>query len=236
MRRRRPVPTAAPAAPARRHRVGRGRPRLAGALALVATLAAVGAAGAAAATLRVDAARSVLLLRTYRAGPAGRLAHDHAVRAAELRGTVEYDPAAPDAASVVVEVPTAALRVDEPADRRRLGLEGDLSADQRADVERAMRAPDQLDVARHPAIRFESTAIRREAEGRYVVSGRMTIRGVTRELTFPARVTLDAGTLVARATVSFLQSSFGYRPYSAFLGAVRNRDEVTLHVDLVAAP
>jgi polyisoprenoid-binding protein YceI len=223
-----------------RRPAGGRSPRRSGALGVAAgglvLAVALGAGAAAAGTLRVDPGRSVLLLRLSRAGPAGRLAHDHAVRATDLRGTVEFDPAAPGEAAVVVEVPTAALRVDEPADRRRLGLEGDLSADQRADVDRAMRAPDQLDVARFPAIRFESTSIRREGEGRYAVSGRMTIRGVTRELSFPARVTLEDGTLVARATVSFLQSSFGYRPYSAFLGAVRNRDEVTLQVDLVAGP
>lgn len=32
----------------------------------------------------------------------------------------------------------------------------------------------------------------------------------------------------------FLQSSFGYQPYSAFLGAVRNKDEVILHFDIIA--
>ena len=51
-----------------------------------------------------------------------------------------------------------------------------------------------------------------------------------------ATVALEAGELRSRATVSFLQSSFGYRPYSAVLGAIRNKDEVTLHVDLVATP
>jgi hypothetical protein len=47
-------------------------------------------------------------------------------------------------------------------------------------------------------------------------------------------VGIESGALRARATVTFLQSSFGYRPYRALLGAIRNRDEVTLHVDLVA--
>ena len=99
-----------------------------------------------------------------------------------------------------------------------------------------MRAPDQLDVARYPTIRFASTRVVDEGQGRLRVTGRLTLRGVTREVTFPATVALESGALRGRATVTFLQSSFGYRPYSALLGAIRNKDEVTLHVDLVARP
>ena len=59
---------------------------------------------------------------------------------------------------------------------------------------------------------------------------------MTREVSFPATVVLEAGTLRGQATLTFLQSSFGYQPYSALLGAIRNKDEVSLHVDLVATP
>jgi hypothetical protein len=59
---------------------------------------------------------------------------------------------------------------------------------------------------------------------------------VTREVSFPATVALEARVLRARATLRFLQSSFGYRPYSALFGAIRNKDEVSLDVDLVAKP
>jgi polyisoprenoid-binding protein YceI len=214
---------------------GRRRPLRGLGVALAAGLL-LAAAPARAGTYHVDPGRSTLLLRTYRAGPAGRLAHDHAVQATEFTGTIDYDPARPEACAVSVEVRTDGLRVDEPAARRRLGLDGDLGPDQRRDVERAMRGPDQLDVARFPTIRFASTAIRRETDGGYRVTGQLTIHGVTREVTFPAEVALDHDVLRAHATFGFLQSSFGYRPYRAFLGAVQNRDEVTLHVELAATP
>jgi len=215
------------AAPARLRVLAAGLAGLAAALAPLA---------GAAETYRIDPARSVILLRTERDGPAARLAHDHAVEATRFAGTITYDSAAPESAQVVVDVETADLRVDEPAARRRLGLEGDLSPGQRAEVERAMRGADQLDTARFPTVRFASTRVRREADGRHVVTGELTIRGVAREVTFPAQVALEQGTLVARAVVAFLQSSFGYRPYSTLLGAIRNRDEVTLHAELVAVP
>ena len=81
-----------------------------------------------------------------------------------------------------------------------------------------------------------STRVVGEGDGRLRVTGALLLRGVTREVTFPATVALEAGRLRGQATLSFLQSSFGYRPYSALLGAIRNKDEVTLHVDLAATP
>ena len=38
---------------------------------------------------------------------------------------------------------------------------------------------------------------------------------MTREVSFPATVALEGGVLRGRATLTFLQSSFGYQPYSA---------------------
>jgi polyisoprenoid-binding protein YceI len=197
----------------------------------------VGAGAAWGATFRVDPERTSLVLQLFREGVGGGLAHDHVVEATEVGGVVEYDAARPAASAIVVEVRTASLRVDDPAARRRLGAAGgELSDSQRADVDRAMRTPDQLDVARYPTIRFVSTRVAGEGDGRLRVTGRPTLRGVTREVTFPATVALESGALRGRATVTFLQSSFGYRPYSALLGAIRNKDEVTLHVDLRARP
>jgi polyisoprenoid-binding protein YceI len=197
----------------------------------------LGAGAAWGATFRVDPQRTSLVVRLYREGVGSALAHDHVVEATEVGGTVEYDAARPDASAIVVEIRSASLRVDDPAARRRLGVAGgELSESQRTDVDRSMRAPDQLDVARYPTIRFASTRVVAEGDGRLRVTGRLTLRGVTREVTFPATVALESGALRGQATVTFLQSSFGYRPYSALLGAIRNKDEVTLHVDLMARP
>jgi polyisoprenoid-binding protein YceI len=175
-------------------------------------------------------------VRLNREGVGSAFAHDHVVEATDVGGHVDYDPERPDASAIVIEARTASLRVDEPAARRRLGVEGNLSESQRAEVDEAMRAPDQLDVARYPTVRFVSTRVVAEGDGRLQVTGRLTLRGVTREITFPATVTLESGVLRGRAILTLLQSSFGYRPYRALLGAIRNKDEVTLHVDLVARP
>jgi polyisoprenoid-binding protein YceI len=206
---------------------------IAGGVGLVLLL---GSAVAWSATLRIDPERTQLVVRTYKDGLGSALAHDHVVEATEISGTIEYDPARPEASLVVIEARTASLRVDDPAARRRFGVPGEPSESDRADIAKAMRAPDQLDVARYPTIRFASTRVVPQGEGRLQITGGLTIRGATREVTFPATVTLEGDVLRARATLRFLQSTFGYRPYSALLGAIRNKDEVSLDVDLVARP
>jgi polyisoprenoid-binding protein YceI len=197
---------------------------------------ALSGASAEARLFHIDRSRSELIVWTYRDGVAARLAHDHVVRAVELSGTVEYDPATPESASVTVEVQTASLQVDEPAMRRKLGLGAELPASDRADVEKAMRSAGQLDVAHFPSIRFVSSRITRQGGGQHVVSGTLTLRGISRDVTFPVQVELEGGIFRGRAALTLKQSSFGYQPYSAFLGAIKNRDEVTLSIDLVATP
>jgi hypothetical protein len=45
---------------------------------------------------------------------------------------------------------------------------------------------------------------------------------------------MEGGLLRGRAQLTFKQSSFGYQPYRAVLGAIKNKDEVILHIDLGA--
>lgn len=202
---------------------------------LVSLLAViVSASDGQAATFTVDPSRSSLVVQLFRDGVAARLAHDHVVQARAFTGIIGYDPRSPDASSVQLTVEVASLQADDPATRRKFGLSGDLSESDRADVDKAMKSEGQLAAARFPSLSFKSSAIARQSDGRLLVTGRLTIRGVTHEVKFPAEIALDGDLLRGRAKLTFRQSSFGYQPYSAALGAIKNKDEVTLHVDLAA--
>lgn len=202
--------------------------------AVLSVAASVGPAGAE--TFRIDPSRSTLVVEVFKDGLAARFAHDHVVSAVEFSGRVTYDPAAPDASSVSLEVRTGSLRADDAAVRRRFGLAGGPSARDLADIEKAMKGEGQLDVDRFPVMRFASTRITRQSDGQYRVAGLLTIRGIAAEVNFPAAIEPEAGGLRGHATLRFTQSAFGYAPYSALLGAIKNKDEVTLRVDLLAFP
>jgi polyisoprenoid-binding protein YceI len=194
------------------------------------------AAPASAAAFKVDPARSSLVVQIFRDGVAAKLGHDHVVQATTFSGRVTYDPSAPTLSSVAAEVRTATLTVDDAETRRRFGLEGQPSTKEVAEIDKSMKAEGQLDVAKFPLITFTSTTITPQAQDRYLVTGQLTIRGVTRAVQFPANVVMEGNVFRATATFTFMQSAFGYKPYSALLGAIKNKDAVMLHIDLVAVP
>lgn len=198
----------------------------------LAALALV-SAPAAAAELRVDPEHSLLLVRLYKDGPASAFAHDHVVRAGRFSGTIRYDPQQPGQSSVAVEVESASLVADEPALRRRFTLPM-IKEGTRSDVQRTMLGARQLGAEQHPRISFRSTSVEARGEGKLRVVGELSLHGETHEVSFPAEVALADGVLRATATLRFRQRSFGIEPYRFAFGAVRNRDEVELILDLVA--
>jgi polyisoprenoid-binding protein YceI len=184
----------------------------------------------------VDAGRSSVVVKTRKAGMAAGLAHNHVVAARDFSGTVRFDPESDTTAQVEVVVNTATLVVDDPALRRKHGEATVVGPGDRAKVKEAMDAEDQLDVAHHPTARFRSTGVTPQRDGSLLVQGDLTVRGVTRPVRLATRPALRDGFLVAAGEVTFKQSDHGISPYSSFMGAVRNQDEVTLLVELVAKP
>jgi len=216
---------------------GAGRSRRGASCALAAILIAAASAGgrpAGAEPYRIDYAKSELVVRVFKAGPASALAHDHVVRAARWEGTLDVnrDPIAL-AADLRVEV--AALDVDDPALRARYQLDGVLSDADRAEVRANMLGEGQLDAGRHPEIRFRAAEIDR-AGADFRLAGEFTLHGRSKRVVLPISVTESAEELTARGSLRVKQSDFGIVPHSAFLGAVRNQDEIELVVTIVASP
>ena len=199
-----------------------------------ALIIGVGASPGLSASFKVDPAQCSLVLQLFKDGVAARLGHDHVVHASVFSGIVAYDPRNPEASSLQVAVDVRSLIADDPGTRRKFGLAGEPSASDRAEIDKAMKGDGQLAVARFPAMTFTSTAIATQPDGRFLVTGRLTIRGVTNEFKFPAQMRVEGARLRGRAQLKFKQSSFGYPPYSALLGVIKNKDEVILHIDLVA--
>ncbi|MDH3444621.1 MAG: YceI family protein [Deltaproteobacteria bacterium] len=182
----------------------------------------------------IDPARSELVVQLFKAGFGAAFAHDHVVRATKYSGQIELHPTAPTDARIAVEVDTTALVADEPETRRKYNLPPGLSEENRREIQETLESEGQLDVRRYPAIRFRSTGITREGKGQYTVTGDLVLRGVTRAVSFSLQAELKEEVLRGKGSGRFLQSGFGYQPYSAFLGAVKNQDEVLLHLDIVA--
>lgn len=205
------------------------------AFASLAALVLVGVAHAE--TYRIDAGESALHARLYKAGVASGFAHDHVVVAKGVEGEIEFDPAAPETFAVDVRVDTRTLDPDPPALRKLYGLDGELDADDRKTIKEHMREEDQLHVAKYPQITFRSSRVTPSAKaGSYLVVGLLTIRGVTREVSVAVEVEADAKGFRGQGKLRIKHTQFGFEPYSAMLGAVKNQDRIDLVLELVAKP
>lgn len=206
------------------------------ALLALGTLAVPRIAAAEPVELAIDSTRSALHARLYKAGVASALAHDHVIAATEMSGVIRYDPERPDSFAIDITVPTASLEPDHPRLRKRYRLEGELDADDRATIAEHMKADDQLAVKRYPHIRFVSTAVKRTAPGEWTVEGDLTVRGETRRVSLPVRAAASATAFEGRGELRISHSQFGFEPYSAMLGAVKNQDRIDLILHIVAGP
>lgn len=184
----------------------------------------------------VDPARSELVVRLYKGGIAAALAHNHVIRATEYSGEATYDPGDPSTASILIEVRSDSLVADEAAARQKYGLTKPLSDKDRGKIQSTMESAAQMDVKNYPTLKFQSTNVEKQSEGRYLITGDLTIHGVTRPVTFFATIEAEDGGMRGTASFRFKQSDFGITPYSAMLGAVRNEDEAALYLDIFAAP
>ena len=177
---------------------------------------------------------SQLVVVLRRGGIASGLAHDHAVEATRFRGVVHCDPRRIGSGRIELRVDARSLVPDRGVLRQQFGLEGEIDAGDRAKILKTLHGPDQLDTQRYPSMTFVSTRVEGRADGRWVVLGEWSIRGVTRKVECSLTVTCTPERFEAIGTLRFRQSSFGYRPYRIFLGAIQVRDEAVLHLRIRA--
>ena len=184
-------------------------------------------------TYRLEASKSRLFVMVYKDPDAlgAKLSHDHVVQARGWEGQVVWDPTEPTRCEVSFRVPVSKLDPDPPALRKRVGLKRMLTEGDRATVKENLLGPDQLWGEKHKAITFKATRCTPKG-AKLAVSGELTIRGKTRPVTASMKVGLDAksGEMTASGSLLIRHTWFGFEPYSALGGTLRNRDELRLFI------
>jgi polyisoprenoid-binding protein YceI len=161
-------------------------------------------------------------VKTGKAGLLGFAGHDHVIRAHVVSGRVIYHPNAPADSRVEIAVPADSLEVLTPPDTAEIRK-----------VTQSMRV-DVLRVDQYAMITFASTAVAPITDG-FRVQGRLTMVGVTRDVTADFRVEVGADTLRAIGTFSVKQTDFGIKPYRGGpAGTVRVGDRVQFEVEALA--
>lgn len=173
-----------------------------------------------------DPATSRFTVQAFATGPLSMFAHSPTFAVHRYTGEVMLVPDTLESASVKVVVDASSLAVLD-----------ELRESDRREIEH--RAKEEvLEVAKFPQITFESTKVSGQPVGetRYSVSvtGRLTLHGVTNEITIPAQVSIAEPMLRASGTFPIVQTRFGIRLVTAMGGAIRVKDELKCSFDIVA--
>jgi polyisoprenoid-binding protein YceI len=165
-----------------------------------------------------------LLVHTTRTGLGAKAGHDLTIEVTRWHGHATVDTAVPANSSVTIQVDVDSFQV-----RQGTGGVKPLTDADRAEIHKTLKQV--LHTAQHPTITFWSRRVDGSA-GSFTLDGELEIMGITRPVTVQGRMT--DGRVVGGATV--VQSRWGIRPYSAFLGALRLSDEVKVDLDVALTP
>lgn len=210
-----------------------------------------GAASAGMTSYAVDPAESVFAVVTHKAGVAARFAHNHLIAPETYTCSIEHSGGGVEDLAFSLSFPVTALNVDLPELQKKwypaikaLAILdtpfSEIDESDRATIEEHMLAEDQLDAEQFPEITVELVSISSEEStlGAKTFQNSATIRfsvhGKTVERAVPASIDLTADTLQVEAVGRFRFTEFGFEPYSALFGAVKNKDEFDVYVHIQA--
>jgi polyisoprenoid-binding protein YceI len=207
---------------------GRGGRLGSGALLALVVIVALPSAWAAEQDFEVKPELSRLSVHLYKRGLLKGFGHEHELEWSHYSGTVKLDWQALASATVDLRFEANSLRETNE----------EIGEDDRFDIERTAKSDRVLDAEQYPEIRFTSTGIvvRRQEEARAELDiiGRLTVRGVAKDLRVPVTVTLDGDHVRAVGSVELKQTDYGIEPVSAALGTVKVKDEMQVRFDFGA--
>lgn len=140
----------------------------------------------------------------------------------QIKGSARFDPKDPSKGSIEATVEVASINTRQPKRDAHL------------------KSADFFDVEKFPVMTFKSTRIEPAGAGRLKLTGQLTMRGVTKEVTFdvegPSAELKDArggGRIGASATAKISRKEFGMTWNRAIeAGGVAVGDEVSVTIDL----
>jgi polyisoprenoid-binding protein YceI len=170
----------------------------------------------------IESGVSRFTVRGVASGLLSGLGHNPVVAIPDFAGDAQWDPDAPQKASLRLKIRAASLAV-----------QNDIGDKDRREMERVMRE-DVLETGKYPEIVFESTAVSANPNGRVEIEGNLTLHGVTRRERVTAQLAVTGDMLRAFGDFSIRQSDYRIKLASVAGGALKLKDELKFNFDVVA--
>lgn len=174
---------------------------------LLAAAAIAVAAPASAEIWRIDQAQSAITFEYTEDGVAKSGAFE------DFSGRGVFDPARPSRATLIIEIETGSVQLE---DRVRTSI---------------VSGRAWFDTEGHPEARYELSALDPQADGSYVATGELTIKGVSRTITSPLSIEFGAGSARAVGRIEFDRFDFNVGDRNLFVDI---GDDIAVAFDLVA--
>jgi polyisoprenoid-binding protein YceI len=174
----------------------------------------------------IDKSASRFTVRAFATGMLASMGHNPTIAIRNFSGEATLDAAAPENASLHIQVRADSLEVTD-----------DIKRSERMEMENLMNQK-VLEVARYPTIGFDGTvrSANQLSEGRFQIAmdGNLSLHGTTGRVPVAVQVTLTGDVLRASGEFTLLQSSFSIKPVSVAGGALKLKDELKFAFDIVA--
>lgn len=180
-------------------------------------LALLSTTTAAAETLTIDNRHSTIAFTIGIAGGLGEVDGSFT----KYEGTVDYDPEDPSRSAVSITIDAASISTGHPGRDEHL------------------RDTDFFDVKKHPRIAFRSERVERDGKT-FVLTGPLTMHGVTRTVRIPFRRTHEAPlvtifgtpTAIFEGTVTLARKDFGIQANDRWNSVVEATGEIAMANDV----
>jgi len=157
--------------------------------------------------------------------------HDHVIKASTFDGSVTWSPTDPSACKVNISFSAGALAIDPPGARAKAGLDGETDEENLPKIKENMLSKTQINSSSFPTISFVSTSCS-GTSGSVKVTGNLSIHGVAKSVTAAMNITEDGASFSAKGSTSITHRMFGFDPFTAALGALKNDDNLKLYIDV----
>ena len=174
----------------------------------------------------LDAAQSKFIAHALAGGLLWFKGHDHLVAVREFTGEARLDPDSIASSSLQINAKAGSM----------IETSSVFTEPQKQIIDKELREI-VLEPDKYPEIVFRSTSVtgKEVANNQFdlKIAGDLTLHGVTRAITIPAKVTVTGNDLRAQGEFSIDRGDFKVKATSAFHGLVRIRDRVKFEFDIV---
>jgi polyisoprenoid-binding protein YceI len=174
----------------------------------------------------IDPSGSRFTVQAFATGLLSAFGHNPTIGMRDYDGEIQFVPETYESASVRVTVRTDAMEVMD-----------EMKGDDRKKLEQAMNEQ-VLEPNRYPTATFASKQVTVQKLGGDLasaqVAGELSFHGVTQNLSLDARITNMGAMMRVSGDFTLRQTDFGIKPVSFAGGALKLKDELKFHFELVA--